>query len=613
MVEIKEIEESKNDQLPIELKNLISRVNKYFTDDEVRCKARYNIDKANTNWLKKSEERFKKHKMRGNNLFADGNYNKAIEEYSQAIIWAMFPPESDNQIGFAFGNRSAALCKIGLYSQCIQDIDLAMKYGYPSEQKEKLIKRKQFCLQHIEKETKCRNKETQRCEENIKQKEGEIVAVHSLKKGDIVFIEDSWCTSLDKDYYFTHCYNCFNKIDAKTLFPCFTCSKVRFCCESCSIEAWNKGHKYECQFLDIWSTLFFEISKNPVQLAANMILRADVSHAIEAVRNGNDNSHEYEYNRILKLKDAGENCKDFSKSAALLLTYFSEFAKLPQRKDGQQLRDDIQLFGGLLLKHLQQIQLNAVPILEHDFTTLMHESTKLFQESAIGYGIYTLYNSLKHSCDPNAKITAFDGRRLILRAVKDIAENEVITVSFGVTYKSHTSKERQKFLRENYFFDCNCFACNSEYQSKCNAFLCSECKNTVNYGQSSCPKCEKAFETVEEIDLQVKQIMMKAKSGALALVYKEPDLWKAEHLLVESYRSLIDILCPLNKKIGFISDKLSLCYKLMKKHHLSLKFIVECIECVREEIANRQAKVFSYSFTVKKQRNKGEKGNVSEN
>ncbi|RWS10964.1 SET and MYND domain-containing protein 4-like protein [Dinothrombium tinctorium] len=583
MVEIKEIE-IENESLAAELRNSIKRVMEHFERDEVRIKARYNIEKLDSSSWRKCERRFEQHKAHGNELFAKRLYEEAALEYSEAIIFAKSPAES-NQISFAFGNRSAALFELRLYQQCFEDIECAIKYGYPSDRRQKLMKRRELCLQTIDNRGNQRKSAVNAGFRNsIKINEcRKVVSTSAITKGEMILIEQAWCTSLSDDYYFTHCYNCLKRIDAKRVFPCFQCTKIRFCSERCSLEAWECGHRYECGYIDIWKTLFFEISDKPIQLAAKAVLRADLLKVFDALRAGKET--EDSYSEILKLRDPGDKCKDFSKTAALLLTYFGEFAKLPPREKGRSVRQDTELLGALLLKHLQQIQVNSVEITEHNFSCgNVNETAKLFNEQTIGHGLFPMVSTVEHSCDPNAQITSFDGRDLILSAVRDIEQGEKITISLGVTFRSHALAARLKYLKENYFFECKCIACSAQWQSKCNAFKCPQCHGPVVKESETCLQCGKrTIEDFSSLEIELIKVITSAKSGAMCLIHKQPDLRRAEHILVECYRALVPLLYPCNKHFGYVNDQLSLCYKLMKKFEWSVKYAREALNCIEQE------------------------------
>ncbi|KAJ8393055.1 hypothetical protein AAFF_G00069590 [Aldrovandia affinis] len=76
----------------------------------------------------------------------------------------------------------------------------------------------------------------------------------------------------------------------------------------------------------------------------------------------------------------------------------------------------------------------------------------------VGVGIYPSVSLLNHACRPNC-VMVFEGRTLLLRAVRDIQPLEELTISY--TDMMRPSKERRKRLQEQYYFLCQCEYCTS--------------------------------------------------------------------------------------------------------------------------------------------------------
>ncbi|KAK3733768.1 hypothetical protein RRG08_026879 [Elysia crispata] len=81
-----------------------------------------------------------------------------------------------------------------------------------------------------------------------------------------------------------------------------------------------------------------------------------------------------------------------------------------------------------------------------------------------GSGLYQLQSAANHSCVPNAEITFPHGdHTLSLVALEDIQPDEEITISYlGCCGLERGRHSRQKALKENYLFTCNCLKCLSQ-------------------------------------------------------------------------------------------------------------------------------------------------------
>ncbi|XP_015112458.1 SET and MYND domain-containing protein 4 [Diachasma alloeum] len=88
----------------------------------------------------KSLEKALKIKESGNKYYAQGNFLKALETYSNAVL--ITPKE---ELGIFLANRSAALNNLELYDLALKDIEEALRIGYPKELLYKIEERRAKC------------------------------------------------------------------------------------------------------------------------------------------------------------------------------------------------------------------------------------------------------------------------------------------------------------------------------------------------------------------------------------------------------------------------------------------------------------------------------------
>lgn len=84
----------------------------------------------------------------GNEYFKNGNWIRAIEMYGESLCYA---ENGSPNVSLAYGNRSACFLKLKQYNECLIDIELAKAAGYPEKLMPKLNRRKDECLDVIEK------------------------------------------------------------------------------------------------------------------------------------------------------------------------------------------------------------------------------------------------------------------------------------------------------------------------------------------------------------------------------------------------------------------------------------------------------------------------------
>ena len=81
------------------------------------------------------------YKDEGNKCFKAGQGQEAKDWYTKSLQWCPFDKdnlENNKEYSIILANRSAVLDQHGCYEAALQDIDLALKCGYPKELKFKV-------------------------------------------------------------------------------------------------------------------------------------------------------------------------------------------------------------------------------------------------------------------------------------------------------------------------------------------------------------------------------------------------------------------------------------------------------------------------------------------
>ncbi len=77
-------------------------------------------------------------------------------------------------------------------------------------------------------------------------------------------------------------------------------------------------------------------------------------------------------------------------------------------------------------------------------------------QARVGVGLYSAPSLLNHSCRPNT-LQLFNGRHLLLKALRDIGPGEQLFITYTETLQLHS--ERQAKLQSGYNFTCACERC----------------------------------------------------------------------------------------------------------------------------------------------------------
>eukprot|EP01062_Namystynia_karyoxenos_P021693 TRINITY_DN18267_c0_g1_i1.p2 TRINITY_DN18267_c0_g1~~TRINITY_DN18267_c0_g1_i1.p2 ORF type:complete len:465 (+),score=119.36 TRINITY_DN18267_c0_g1_i1:75-1469(+) len=94
------------------------------------------------------------------------------------------------------------------------------------------------------------------------------------------------------------------------------------------------------------------------------------------------------------------------------------------------------------------------------------ESNKLYY-SASGQGLYRIHAGSNHSCDPSCEVRYSDtsDETISLCALRRLRPGDEVTISYVADVPTVPRKKRQKYLANNYRFDCLCARCEAEKEA----------------------------------------------------------------------------------------------------------------------------------------------------
>ncbi|XP_071362305.1 SET and MYND domain-containing protein 4 [Trachinotus anak] len=223
---------------------------------------------------------------RGNSSFKSRDYAAAALHYSQGVCFA---PQTSEQLSLCYANRSAALLHLQHYQECLDDIDKAVKNGYPSHLLHKLEDRRSQCLKQLSGGQK-RQEDHHNLTSNHKgpdvvkapsverltcgihpqvtvgyslEKGRHLVAAERIAAGEVILNDRPYsCVlipgmeevkgkrgRLDTErgvFGIEHrfCHRCLTETLCPV--PCEGCSYSRYCSTGCQQDAWEEHHRWEC-------------------------------------------------------------------------------------------------------------------------------------------------------------------------------------------------------------------------------------------------------------------------------------------------------------------------------------------------------------------------------
>ena len=218
-----------------------------------------------------------------------------------------------------------------------------------------------------------------------------------------------------------HCSHCFQ--GSTDLKRCSKCHRVSYCSVSCQRHDWIY-HKHECPHLSA-ITEEYDLTR----LFLRLILRYSKDQGVQSTDTKRSfdelTSHETD------IRQDRRRCRTFQS----LYQSFQQWSLLSAYDQN----DLFRLFCRLVIN-----------------TLTIHDTIDL---KPIGYGLYldaTVYN---HSCQPTCH-TIFNGIALSIRTIVDQSIDPEWTINYIDLLEPYDN--RQAFLRENYYFQCQCQRCASK-------------------------------------------------------------------------------------------------------------------------------------------------------
>jgi len=171
------------------------------------------------------------------------------------------------------------------------------------------------------------------------------------------------------------------------------------------------------------------------------------------------------------------------------------------------------IVGAFFVRVLRILQFNV-----HCIMQAVIKPGETFSMESIGCAIYTSMAFLNHSCNPNT-IKYWEGDRIILVASQPIRKGDEITDNYGMHFLNNHKAQRQDWLQECYWFQCNCSACLSNHPTRdmlsesfrkveCSDKYCSKLMNlSSDIWTCSCGQTRNNSELRQFLSVQVRRTL----------------------------------------------------------------------------------------------------------
>ncbi|XP_038617029.1 histone-lysine N-methyltransferase SMYD3 isoform X1 [Tachyglossus aculeatus] len=299
-------------------------------------------------------------------------------------------------------------------------------------------------------------------------------ALRRGRPGDLLFRSEPLAYTVCRGSADGLCEHCLQRNE--NLLRCSRCKVARYCGSVCQKQAWQ-DHKRECSCLQSSKPRF---PPDSVRLLGKVVFKL--------LRETSCPSE-----KLYSFSELESNIKNLSEEKREGLGHLAVTLQLYLKEE---IQDASQLPPGFdILESFAKVICNGFTI-----------SNGEMQE--VGVGLYPSMSLLNHSCDPNCVIV-FEGTSLFLRAVREIQTGEELTICYLDVLLP--SQERQKQLKEQYCFACDCIRCKT--QDKDVDMLAGE--------EPSWKEVKDAVDTVEELQSQKKWERVLATCQALINNHKD--------------------------------------------------------------------------------------------
>ncbi|XP_066953482.1 SET and MYND domain-containing protein 4-like isoform X1 [Macrobrachium rosenbergii] len=561
----------------------------------------------------KSEDRANMLRLLGNQCYKAKNYAEALDSYNQSIMAAPHPvlsnvrieeTEGDAEFGFphidparyggvalekcstlgkGFANRSAVMLDIGEYEKCLEDIDLALEYGYPEELRPKLEARRLKCqeAQRREKVSDCSQKDSVH---NLKRfvlreivknmntnatlkppvmkdpnpcipafssavrvsywpsKGRGLVATRDIKAGEVLGVERSFAIDIRQDFLRTFCstcaFLCVNPL------PCPGCSKVVFCSKPCRVKGLSEDHWLECKILS--SVLVHGLDA--------------MACSYKLLKTWNFRQMKSMYNK-LKRKPTHPEHLGFGESGKYSSSSFQSVYHLRQGLENFP-RENVIALCMNVFRMAKLLELskrffvdesgNPVPVTKEDFLDtckILANNCAKFIENSFGTEeqvvteLYLGKSLINHSCSPVMASKSL-GRVSFTYAVRPVAAGEELTISYVADFSSQPKLQRRGALVSDRSFLCSCQACEENWPTLPHLpeirWSCVNCKKRVSNAGMHCHECLKRLGGKLDIktDFEMRIIFEKVMSALGVLQRMQSKILQGEPISKQDFRHL---------------------------------------------------------------------------
>ncbi|XP_069188801.1 SET and MYND domain-containing protein 4-like [Procambarus clarkii] len=538
---------------------------------------------------------------------------QALSSYNLAILSAPHPdtitdsPKNSGkdkyeELAQAYESRSVVLYDLKQYTKCSDDIDRTLELACV-QSRTKLLDRKSICLKLI---SEGKDKAFDASAEALNTFEPcfayinraapkladhnpaipslssavklaythsqgrHLIADRDINPGQIVSVEDGYCSAL------------------------FTENYVIFCSEECRKLGLSSIHWQECPVVSAFCLLDMG---RVLTLAYRIMMKTSHAKLKEMIpllrreakeqppenlgfnRNGIYDSSDYRAVYHLTTNQEKLSSQELFKRCiqAFIVTKLLQLSgRYFLSCDGEPFipsHEDIILTGSTLIHHMMVLQCNSYCISTPMFNVSGNKKPHM---ELYGKGVYSASSLLNHSCNPNCTYI-FYGTTTTVRTMQFIPAGKSLTITYGALCSEDRRDSRRLTLMTNFNFTCTCDACENNWPiiRDLPPFVilkCTKCNEGINPCTKVCHNCK----------LNYDQGGMQARAPYnYRLIWKK--IQKAQEDFLIASKNILEEGSNSEKDIKAVRALIKLFCKYVKQPSLGLLLAQQtlCVVCLR--------------------------------
>ncbi|KAL8149350.1 uncharacterized protein LOC141708702 isoform X2 [Apium graveolens] len=318
-----------------------------------------------------------------------------------------------------------------------------------------------------------------------------MVAVADIPPSSLLNIEEPYAAVILKHCRDTHCHFCFNKLPMDTV-PCSSCTIPLYCSHQCQTQASGQiagsasksRHNHislsddlEKYIADITSSAFCTEQNSehrhecggvnwPVVLPSEILLAGRILMKLvkQQIHSGGSSCLVKNLDLCHNYGDHPSDVKLYMHIHSIILLYCLQHHCSSELKvDGATLSQCIILLCQIKVNSIAIVRMNSFDGKESMVpSTLLslagNALTSTVEQVKVGQAIYSAGSLFNHSCQPNIH-AYFLSRALYVRSTEYVAAGNPLELSYGPQVGQWDRKDRQRLLKHQYSFSCQCSSC----------------------------------------------------------------------------------------------------------------------------------------------------------